>query len=184
MKSFIASIGALLSQGKTTGENHSESMLHYTQMNVKRMERWEKKGALIPEVVEELNRITEPQNWVVLTEAWCGDAAHALPFISKMAEVNPLISFEIKLRDENLELMDQFLTNGGRSIPKLIAYNESNQVLFDWGPRPQFIQEEFLRMRKEGVPYQESSKVIQQLYNKDKGITMQKEILSLLQSMK
>ena len=54
-----------------------------------------------------------------------------------MAEVNSNINLQLVLRDENLELMDLFLTNGGRSIPKLIALDKDLNILFTWGPRPQ-----------------------------------------------
>ena len=62
-------------------------------------------------------------DWLVLTEAWCGDAAQSLPIINKMAEVSDNITLRLILRDENLDVMDQFLQNGrSRSIPKLICH--------------------------------------------------------------
>ena len=91
-----------------------------------------------------------------------------------------MISFEWKWRDENLELMDQFLTNGGRSIPKLIVYNEKDEVLFDWGPRPQTIQTAYLKMKAENKPYEEISIELQKMYNADKGVSSQSEILAKL----
>jgi hypothetical protein len=180
MKNYLDTIKALLASNKTTGTNHSEAMLHYTQMNVKRLERWMSKGELSAETITTIKAISQPQKWVVITEAWCGDAAHSIGFISKMAASNPLISFEWKWRDENLELMDQFLTNGGRSIPKLIVYNEKDEVLFDWGPRPQTIQTAYLQMKAENKPYEEISIELQKMYNADKGVSIQSEILAKL----
>jgi len=180
MKKYLETIKALIADNKTTGTNHSEAMLHYSSMNVKRLERWLAKGELSPETILAMHRITEPQRWVVLTEAWCGDAAHSIGFIAKMAAINPLITFEWKWRDENLDLMDQFLTNGGRSIPKLIAYNAASEVMFDWGPRPEAIQMAYLQMKAENKPYEEISVELQKLYNADKGRAIQSEIIAKL----
>jgi hypothetical protein len=178
MKTYIDMIKSLLDENKTTGENHSEAMLHYTNMNVKRLERWLTKGVILDETVATVKQINKKQNWTVLTEAWCGDAAHSIGFIQKMADLNPNIDLQWKLRDENLDIMDQYLTNGGRSIPKLIARDEDGTDLFDWGPRPSHIQDIYLDLRKKEVPYSEISIELQKLYNKDKGITIQQEIIA------
>lgn len=180
MKEYLDTIKALLKDNKTTGSNHSEDMLHYSTMNIKRLERWLAKGEINSATKDAIKAIKAPQKWLVITEAWCGDAAHSLGFIAKMAALNPIISFEWKWRDENLALMDQFLTNGARSIPKLIVYNEKEEVLFDWGPRPETIQNEFLKMKAENIPYAEMSVSLQKLYNSDKGVTIQSEIIAKL----
>lgn len=178
MKNYIKLIKTLLADNKTTGENHSEAMLQYTKMNLKRLERWLSKGELTEETKTIIAKINEKQHWIVLTEAWCGDAAHSLGFIHKMAELNPNITLEWKLRDENLELMDDYLTNGGRSIPKLIVRNKNGNDLFNWGPRPKHIQKQYLELKANGEPYENISIELQKLYNKDKGIAIQQEITS------
>ena len=78
MKEYLDTIKALLKENKTTGGNHSEAMLHYSKMNLSRMKRWMKSGVVNPELEEAVKAISEPQTWVVLTEAWCGDAAPVL----------------------------------------------------------------------------------------------------------
>lgn len=178
MKSYLDKITQLLAENKTTGENHSEQMLHYTRLNLSRMKRWESKGELLEETKAAIKNIKTKQEWIVLTEAWCGDAAHSISFISKMADLNPNIELKIKLRDENLDLMDQYLTNGGRSIPKLIVKNKDGLDLFDWGPRPSKIQETYLSLKKNNIPYDQISLETQKLYNADKGVSIQKEIIS------
>lgn len=180
MTNYLNTIQDLLSQGKTTGTNHSESMIHYTEMNLKRLKRWNKTGKLIPEMSLALNKIEKPQKWVVITEAWCGDAAHTFMFLEKIADANENIELIWKLRDENLDLIDLYLTNGGRSIPKLIVYNEEGTELFNWGPRPKHIQEAYLKMKKSELPYSEISLELQKLYNTDKGITLQEELIELM----
>ena len=170
----------LAEKNQTTGENKSDAYINYTQLSARRMKRWDKVGKLLPETIAAINNITQKQKWVVLTESWCGDAAHAYMFIQKMADLNENIELEWKLRDENLGLMDQYLTNGGRSIPKLIAFDEHQNELFNWGPRPKHIQEAYLKMREENLPYDELSVELQKLYNADKGESMQKELLKLM----
>ena len=180
MKNYLNTIKALLKENKTTGENHSEAMLHYTKMNLSRKKRWMKTGQLNPELVEAIKAIDRPQTWVVLTEAWCGDAAHTVPFMAKLAELNSNIKLDIKMRDENLDLMDKYLTNGARSIPKLIAFDEASDEIFNWGPRPQKMQETFYEMKVLNLPYSESSEVLQKMYNEDAGVGFQEELLKLI----
>ena len=172
-------IDQVLEKSRTTGNNHSEAYINYTEMNVVRLNRVDKRGELNSELCELLNDLP-PQKWILITEAWCGDAAQSLSWINKMAEINSNIDLNIILRDENLDIMDSFLTNNGRSIPKLIVVDENNEVLFDWGPRPEFIQVEYQKLREEGLAYDDISVVIHTMYAKDKGQTIQNEIQSLL----
>ena len=181
MKDYLAYVKNLVAQEKSSGEDQSQTMVYYTQLSARRMQRWDKKGELLDETKALIQAIDSPQKWVVLTESWCGDAAHAYMFLQKMADLNPNISLEWKLRDENLELMDQYLTNGGRSIPKLIVYDQNGNELFNWGPRPKHIQEKFLELKESGTPYSEISVELQKMYNKDKGQSMQQEINTLIE---
>jgi hypothetical protein len=169
----------LLKQGKTTGNNHSENMIHYTRMNVSRMKRWDKRAKINEELLAKVKALPA-QKWLVISEAWCGDAAQNLPWIHKLAELNPGIELTIILRDENLDIMDQFLTNGGRSIPKLIALDAEQEVLFNWGPRPALMQETYTRLKEEGLEYAEISTTIHTMYAKDKGEAFKAEFAALL----
>ena len=180
MSDYLEFLKTLVDQKKTSGSDQSEEMLSYTKMSYQRVKRWLKTGKLLDEIEEALANIKSTQKWILLTEAWCGDAAHAYPFIKMMADSNDFISFEWKLRDENLELMDKYLTNGGRSIPKLIVHDENDSELYHWGPRPTHIQEHYLKRNEENMPYPEISIELQKMYNVDKGVTMQQEILALM----
>jgi hypothetical protein len=168
----------LLIQGKATGPFQSAAFTHYSQLNVQRMHRLEKTFQILPEVKELMGLIDKPQTWLVLTEGWCGDAAQSIPVMQGLALENPLITLRFLLRDENLELMDQYLTNGvSRSIPKLIALDTSSrEELFNWGPRPAPLQELFYRMKAEGMAFDAAKEELQRWYNKDKTITIQQEI--------
>ena len=175
----------LLSAGKTTGPVQSEAMVHYAELNLQRMHRLEKTIQVLPAVATQMSGVDRSQIWLVLTEGWCGDAAQSLPVIHALAELNPLISLRLLLRDENLELMDRYLTNGvSRSIPKLIAADAATgEVLFTWGPRPSALQESFAGMRSEGLPFDVIKEELQRWYNQNKTIVIQEELAALLAGM-
>ena len=178
-------VSELLAQGKVTGPQQSESLLNYSKMNVQRMQRIDKTVQVLPEVRAVITAIQQPQTWLVLTEGWCGDAAQILPVLNAMAQLNPAIELKLLLRDEHLDLMDQYLTNGkSRSIPKLIAIdNDSMQELFNWGPRPTVLQQSFNSMRAEDIAGSIITEKIHSWYAKDKTVTTQKEIAGLLQGV-
>ncbi|MBE7629854.1 thioredoxin family protein [Tenacibaculum piscium] len=171
----------LLEKGKSTGENQSEELLNYSVLNDKRMKRLDKTIKLTDEVLAKIKTVKAPQTWLVLSESWCGDAAQNLPVIHKMASENEQIQLKIVLRDENLALMDAFLTNGGRSIPKLIALDTNNEVLGTWGPRPEIATKMVADYKKEhGALDAEFKESLQVWYNKNKGVNLQENLMSLL----
>ena len=174
-------IADLVSQGRTTGPDQSEAFLHYTLLNQQRMHRLDKTTLLLPSVEAAIRSITVGQTWLVLTEAWCGDAAQSIPVMNAMALLNPAISLRLVLRDENPELMDRYLTNGvARSIPKLIGLDTATMdELFTWGPRPSVLQTLFYKMRGDGVDYHLIKEELQRWYNKDRTISIQEELAAL-----
>ena len=174
-------VSDLLAKGKSTGPNQSEDILNYSLLNDKRMKRLDKTIKLSDDVIASIKDIKTPQTWLVLTEGWCGDAAQNLPIINKLAEENPNINLQLILRDENLDLMDEFLTNGGRSIPKLIALDDKKNVLATWGPRPTTAAKMVIDYKtKHGGLDAEFKKDLQVWYNKNKGINVQEDFVSLL----
>lgn len=174
-------VSDLLKDQKSTGPKQSEALYNYSLLNDRRMKRLDKTSKLTESTVENVKKINQPQTWLVLTEGWCGDAAQNLPVLSKMANENENVDLKLVLRDENLELMDEFLTNGGRSIPKLIALDEEKNVLFTWGPRPS-VATKMIADYKEanGVVDAKVKEDLQRWYNKDKGVNVQEDIISLL----
>ncbi|GFD81504.1 thioredoxin [Tenacibaculum sp. KUL118] len=175
-------VSDLIAQGKSTGPNQSDDLLNYSKLNDKRMKRLDKTVKLTEETLAKIKDVKEPQTWLVLTEGWCGDAAQNLPVINKIAEENPNINLKLVLRDENLELMDEFLTNGGRSIPKLIALNKENEVINTWGPRPTEATKMVVDYKeKHGSLDADFKTDLQVWYNKNKGENTQKDLISMLQ---
>jgi len=174
-------VKTLLLEGKSTGPNQSEDLTNYSLLNDKRMKRLDKTIKILDDTKQFLKTIKSPQTWLVFTEGWCGDAAQNLPVIHKMAEVNSNINLQLVLRDENLELMDLFLTNGGRSIPKLIALDKDLNILFTWGPRPQTATNMVLDYKtKHGSLDAKFKQDLQVWYNKDKGESIQNDFKELI----
>jgi len=171
----------LVKDGKTTGQDQSEAMVDYTKLNLHRMNRLNKTVSIGEELSEKLRNMTCPIHWALLTETWCGDAAQNVPILAKMAELAPSIELRLLLRDEHLDIMDKFLTNGGRAIPKLIIMDAGMNVIGTWGPRPKEVQDMVKENKRTGgMPYSEFAKVVQKWYAQDKGVFLQKEMEEVL----
>ncbi|MFK7933944.1 MAG: thioredoxin family protein, partial [Saprospiraceae bacterium] len=150
----------------------------------------DKTSRLLPEIVEQLEAIKNPQKWLVITEGWCGDAAQIIPVLVKLAEVNPLVEIRFILREEQPAVMDAFLTNGARSIPKIIVLDEQLEVQTTWGPRPVEVQTEVMRLKaalaeiededERKLQNEESKKFVQKWYTKDKGRSIQREFVATI----
>lgn len=177
-------VNELLLIKKTTGEDHSEAMLHYTKMNVQRMNRVDKTVALNSEMQDALKKLTGKYRLLVISEGWCGDAAQIVPVFDKIANTHPE-KFELKLvlRDKNLPLIDAHLTNGGRAIPVLLVLNEAGEVLFKWGPRPQILQELLGEWKKESSDMMALAEKLHGWYAKDKTQSTQAELLTLIKQL-
>lgn len=179
---YRAFIQERLEANQSTGTNHSESTVGYTKLNEKRMKRLDKTTKLAPQTLETLQNIERSQVWLVITEGWCGDAAQSVPVMVKMANEASNVELKLILRDENLDVMDEFLTNGGRSIPKMIVLDKATlEVLGTWGPRP--IPAQKLLMDAKSSPdfdYPTTQKELQLWYTKDKTFTTQSELVELL----
>lgn len=176
-------IDTLLLEGKTTGSNQSASLTEYAKLNVVRMKRVDKTIQILSDLQESIEAIDYEQTWVVITEGWCGDAAQSVPVFYALSKLNAMVNLQLILRDENLELMDKYLTNGSRSIPKLIvARTENLEEIFNWGPRPQPLQKIFYELRAKDMAYMAIAEQLHTWYFKDKTITIQQELLALFKN--
>ena len=172
----------LAKEDKTTGHEQREDLIHYTQLNEARLHRLDKTIQVVDEVKTVLQNLSKEYTWLVISESWCGDAAQILPVINKMAEVSDKIDLRIVLRDDNENLMNLFLTNGTKSIPKLIIIDKAtNEVINDFGPRPKGAKQLILDYKAAHGIVDETAKIeLQKWYLQDKGISTQKEIMELL----
>lgn len=157
--------------------------LNYTRLNWSRQQRWLKTGILNDELVAVIQSIKKEQLWTIITEPWCGDAAHSLPFIHRLSELNPLIKADYQLRDTAPFLIDLYLTNGKKTIPKLIISDHENNDFAVWGSRPAECQLLYNRLLEEHVEMEQKKIALQKWYNEDKGVSLQNELLLIFNKL-
>jgi len=183
--SYRSLVKLLVEDNSNSGIEKSESLAEYTKLNDRRMNRWDKTFKISEADKEILSNFNGNISWLVITESWCGDAAHIVPVLNKIAEfIN--INFRVVLRDKNLELMDMFLTNGAQSIPKLIMIdNVSGEVLSAYGSRPEEATNMVIDYKeKHGSLTPEFKEDLQLWYNKNKGQAIVSDITQILCQLK
>lgn len=180
---FLDLFNQILNKEKVETPYDDPHFFEYVKLNSSRQNRWLKTGKLLPEIELALSQIREAQNWIVITEPWCGDSAHILPFVIKMAELNPMIHLEIQLRDTSDSEIGNYLTNDKKAIPILISRNERGEDLFIWGPRPKECQKLSIELQGTDKTSDERKIALQNWYNLDKGEAIQTEITALLNSL-
>ena len=177
-------ISSLLQDGLSTGATQSEDLTNYSSLNEVRMNRLDKTIKLTDDIKERLAKLKKEHILLVISEGWCGDAAQIVPVINKMANETDKLELEIVLRDDNDELMNEYLTNGARSIPKLVLVEKDTHIARgSWGPRPHDAAK-LIRDYKEqhGVIDQVAKTELQKWYLHDKGESTMKEITLLLEN--
>jgi len=182
-QTYRALVDQLLLEGKSTSEASYD--LHYTKMNVQRMNRVDKTVSLTDDLISTINQFKDNYKFLVITEGWCGDAAQIIPVFNKIATASlGRIDLKFVLRDKNLPLIDAHLTNGGRAIPVLIVLNESaDQVLATWAPRPQVLQDLLKEWKKETTEMPILAEKLHGWYAKDKTQSTQAELTRLLKGL-
>lgn len=172
----------LISEGKSTGHSQTEDLLKYSQLNETRMNRLEKTIEVPNEISEKLNALPKNYIWLTLTEGWCGDAAQIIPILHKMDEASSKIDLRLVLRDDNDDLMQLFLTNGSKSVPKVIILDkDTKEVVTTWGPRPEPARKLIADYKAKNGVVDEPIKIeLQKWYLHDKGLTTMNELVTLI----
>ncbi len=175
-------VSNLLVDDKSTGHEQSEALTNYSMLNDRRMKRLDKTLKIDKSIEDAFSNTKRDVMWVVITEGWCGDGAQSLPVINKLAELNNGIDLRIVSRDDHDELMNNFLTNGGKAIPKLLVYDKKNKkVLNTWGPRPSIATQMVNDYKAEhGSLDPQFKQDLQVWYNKDKGVNIAEDLLKIL----
>ncbi len=175
-------ISDLLLEGKTTGNEQSEDLVLYSNLNVTRMNLLDKTIKISDENIEKLKSLKKRYIWLVLAEGWCADGAQIVPILNKMAHESGKIDLKIVLPEENEDLMDLFMTNGAWAIPKLIVVDkESGTIYGSWGPRPKGAND-FVEIYKEKHDFVDDAakNELQMWYLHDKGVSIQEELIGLM----
>lgn len=181
-KEYRDLVKQLTEEGSTSGNEKTEALINYTKLNDRRMKRWDKTLKVSEEIQTKIKEFSTPITWLIITESWCGDAAHVIPALNKVAEMNSNIKIKVVLRDENLELMDMFLTNGGRAIAKVIMIDdETGGVINTYGPRPSEATSYVNRFKaKYGTLTPEFKEDLQHWYNDNKGQNVIEDVTEML----
>lgn len=175
-------VSDLLLEGKATGNEQSENLVLYSNLNITRMNLLDKTMQITDGNIEKLKSLEKRYIWLVLAEGWCADSAQIVPILNKMAHESGKIDLKIVLPEENEELMYLFMTNGVRSIPKVIIVDkESGTIYGSWGPRPKGAID-FMERYKENhdVIDDVAKNEMQMWYLHDKGVSVQEELIGLM----
>lgn len=184
--SFIQLTTSLAEAKSSSGDEKGEEKIAATALNAVRMKRIRKQFVPVPELVQCCKGISTGIDWVCLAESWCGDAAQNIPVIAAILEQNPAFSFAVVLRDANPQLMNDFLNNGNKSIPVLIAYEKgTNRYMGKWGSRPKRIQEQALAIKKANpsIVHADFVKEVQLIYARDNGKAMADDLWQMLKDI-
>jgi thiol-disulfide isomerase/thioredoxin len=184
-EAYRALVNELVKNSSTTGSNKSLAFVNYTKLNDKRMKRWDKTLKVSNAARKIIEAFDAKLTWLVITESWCGDAAHTLPVLNKLAELNDNIDFRVVLRDDNDLLINAFLSNGNKAIPKLIILDSNtNEVLTTYGPRPSEATSYVNRFKvKHGVLTPDFKEDLQHWYNDDKGQNIIDDVIEILNQL-
>lgn len=173
-------ITKIVSEKKTTGNQQTKERIEFTKLNSSRMRRINKVVTLTDEAINIFSNVRK-QTWLVICESWCDDSAHTLPVLNKIAEHSDCINLKIVLKDDNLDLINTFLTNGTQAIPKLIMVDENCCLINVWGARSKAATKLVHNYKKEfGNIDSEFKKNLQIWYNKDKGISIIADLIKLV----
>ncbi len=181
---YLALFDRILDREITTSPYDDPHFYEYVKLNKSRMHRWLKSGEIAADIRMLLTQWDKPTKWILITEPWCGDAAHSVPFIYLLAALNPNIELIIQLRDGEDSEIEHYLTNNARSIPKLIVRDMEGNDLFTWGPRPSTCEQLNTHLIAQNVELSERKTALQKWYNDDKGAKIQQELFLLFKTFR
>lgn len=172
-----------MNQQLTHPSDYNAEQLENIKLNVHRVKRNEKTVKLPPEAIATFSNLRSNYTWLVIVEPWCGDGAQILPVLNMITEAAAgKIRLQIILRDKNPDVIERFLTNGTRSIPKVIcSSNESQKILWTWGPRPTYIKglADAFKTENPGYTHDELVYNIHKWYAADNGRSIIKDLIDI-----
>jgi hypothetical protein len=153
----------------------------YYNLGVQRMNRTVKTFKMEDDLVEAFKAKNFKGKVLIISEPWCGDASATVPALYTFFN-NCGTEARIFLRDKDTSLIDQFLTDGTQSIPKVLILNDDFSVKTTWGPRPQYGLELLKKFKENPETYlrEEFYNDLQVYYAKNRGRDAIQEIINLL----
>ncbi|MFA6151493.1 MAG: thioredoxin family protein [Chitinophagaceae bacterium] len=180
-EAYLQYFQSILNNGNPAAPYDNPDYFNYTKLNWSRMNRWLKTAVLSDEIKDAAAKIVSTQHWIVITEPWCGDAAHIVPFIEMIAQLNSNITLTYELRDSEPFRINDYLTNGkSKSIPKLIIQNKEGKNMAVWGPRPAACQVLYDELMERKADFETLKTELQHWYNKNEGREIMVELSALI----
>lgn len=155
--------------------------LEYYQLGLQRMNRTLKTYKISAEMLEQLKNKNFDGKILIISEPWCGDASATVPAVARFFEAAG-VEVRVFLRDSDNSLIQQFLTDGSESIPKVLIINNDDTVRNTWGPRPAFglgLLKKF-KENPEVYPRETFYNDLQVYYAKNRGADAIQEIVELI----
>jgi len=183
---YYDQIEQLVQNGRTSGSIQSDALINYTKLNFKRMKRLNKTLTVNPELIKLIEDVGINMRWLIITEAWCGDAAQNIPYLAQLGQIASNVRLSLVYRDENPELMNDYLTNGARSIPKLVVFNEATEPIAVWGPRPSEVQEMVMDYKNQLDPkpnFEDFAASIHKWYTTNKNQLLEQELFAIFRKV-
>lgn len=152
----------------------------YYELGLQRMDRTLKKYVPDEQQLKELASKNFDGKILIISEAWCGDASATVPALVTFFKGHNEV--KIFLRDSDKSLINQYLTNGTESIPKVIILDKDFNVKNSWGPRPKYGYELLMKHKADPGAYPKDNfyNDLQLYYAKNRGKDAVQEILELL----
>jgi hypothetical protein len=85
---------------------------------------------------------------LIIASDWCGDVVRNVPVVIRALEETAM-PVEVMIMEQYTELMDEYLTMGGRAIPIVIIADTGGHVLGQWGARPKHVQAVMNKFKQE-----------------------------------
>jgi hypothetical protein len=183
---YMALTKSIIESSSPQGLYAKESTFRYTKSNWERMNKVLNNTVISQRLYNQLSELKEEWIWLVISEPWCGDASWGVPALYLIASSSDKIDFRIILRDEHMDLIEVYQTNGGNSIPKMVCLRKNDlKELGTWGPRPAILHEQVMKWKNEpGADYRESVRQLHAWYESDMSKGIMEELCELVKGWK
>jgi len=159
----------------------NDKYIPINRQRIKRIRKLLGKQGLSTALLDAVRGVKAGTKMLVLNEFWCGDGAQILPVHEAMVRASEgKLEVRALMRDEHVDVMDLFLTNGGRAIPKTVLLDEGLQVLGTWGPRPEEAMALVKRIKSDPAIAHTYSREVHKWYTQDKQQNIQAELAVFL----
>lgn len=158
-------------------------MRYYSIYNLERQERVDSiyvMNARLRDLI--VSGISGPQTWMFITEDWCVDSAHSLPILREAVALRQDLTLRILLRDENLDIMDRYLTEGRKSVPVFVGFDSEGRELFKWGPYPKEIHVIREELKASGAEGRVVSQTTVDWYAAEGWLEVERELIEMFEA--